>query len=83
MEEFESTLGSCPDALCKYRGLSPQELAEETGISRRNLNCNEHDASKPMTEYLKLLYQFYRVSPEYLLAGMQEFAARRKGWRVL
>ena len=76
----ESTLGQRLYALRKFRGLSLQELAEATGISRSNLNRYEHDASKPTTEYLKLLCQFYRVSSDYLLFGMQEDAAQREGW---
>lgn len=57
-----------------------QELAEATGISRSNLNRYEHDASKPTTEYLKLLCKFYRVSSDYLLFGMQTEDLREKGW---
>ena len=80
MGELEATLGSRLYALRKYRGLSLQELAEATGISRSNLNRYEHDASKPTTEYLKLLCKFYRVSSDYLLFGMQEDAEQREGW---
>lgn len=77
---MESTLGSRLYALRKYRGLSLQELAEATGISRSNLNRYEHDASRPTTEYLKLLCNYYRVSSDYLLFGMQADAAKREGW---
>lgn len=76
----EISLGNRLYALRKYRGLSLQELAEATGISRSNLNRYEHDASKPTTEYLKLLCKFYCVSSDYLLFGMQEDAAKREGW---
>lgn len=76
----ESTLGNRLYALRKFRGLSLQELAEATGISRSNLNRYEHDVSKPTTEYLKLLCQFYRVSSDYLLFGMQAEDLREKGW---
>lgn len=78
-----STLGNRLYALRKYRGLSLQELAEATGISRSNLNRYEHDASKPTTEYLKLLCQFYRVSSDYLLFGMQDDSLKREGWDKL
>ena len=76
----EATLGQRLYALRKYRNNSLQEVAEATGISRSNLNRYEHDASKPTTEFLKVLCQFYRVSSDYLLFGTQDGALERAGW---
>ena len=76
----EATLGQRLYALRKYRDISLQELAAATGISRSNLNRYEHDASKPTTEFLKVLCQFYRVSSDYLLFGTQDSALRKEGW---
>lgn len=80
MKEKNATLGQRLYALRKYRNLSLQELADETGISRSNLNRYERDTSKPTTEYLKMLCRFYRVSSDYLLFGMQGDALKREGW---
>lgn len=74
------SLGQRLYALRKYKGLSLQELARETGISRSNLNRYEHDQSKPTAEFLKRLCGYYRVSSDYLLFGMQEEAETRAGW---
>lgn len=76
----EATLGQRLYALRKYRDISLQELAEVTGISRSNLNRYEHDASKPTTEFLKVLCRYYRVSSDYLLFGTQENVLKKEGW---
>lgn len=76
----EATLGQRLHALRKYRGLSLQELARMTGISRSNLNRYERDESKPTTEYLKKLCRYYRVISDYLLFGAEESALEQQGW---
>ena len=68
----QASLGDRLYALRQYKGLSLQELAKETGISRSNLNRYERDQSKPTTEFLKKLCKCYRVSSDYLLFGTQE-----------
>lgn len=68
----QASLGQRLYALRKYRGLSLQDLANATGISRSNLNRYEHDASKPTAEFLKRLCTYYQVSSDYLLFGMKE-----------
>lgn len=76
----EATLGQRLYALRKYKDISLQELSVATGISRSNLNRYEHDASKPTTEFLKVLCQYYRVSSDYLLFGQEDNAMQREGW---
>lgn len=74
------TLGARLYALRKYRNLSLQQLAETTGISRSNLNRYERDASKPTSEYLKILCEFYQVSADWVLFGTQLEELQKSGW---
>lgn len=74
-----STLGARLYSLRKYRNLSLQVL-DLTGISRSNLNRYEKDESKPTTEYFKTLCEFYQVSADYLLFGVQTEELQKEGW---
>lgn len=75
-----STLGARLYALRKYRNLSLQALSDVTGISRSNLNRYEKDESKPTTEYFKTLCEYYQVSADYLLFGVQTETLQKEGW---
>lgn len=75
-----STLGARLYSLRKYRNLSLQVLSDLTGISRSNLNRYEKDESKPTTEYFKTLCEFYQVSADYLLFGVQTEELQKEGW---
>lgn len=76
----QSTIGKRLHDLRKYRNLSLQELSDLTGISRSNLNRYERDISKPTSEYLKILCQFYKVSADYLLFGVAPDILTKEGW---
>lgn len=76
----ENTIGQRLHDLRKYRNLSLQELADHIGISRSNLNRYERDISKPTSEYLKILCEFYKVSADYLLFGLAPDALVKEGW---
>lgn len=80
MDKKNATLGQRLYALRKYKALSLQELADETGISRSNLNRYERDTSKPTAEYLKMLCRFYRVSADWLLFGFDSKSLQKEGW---
>lgn len=75
-----STLGARLYSLRKYRNLSLQVLSDLTGISRSNLNRYEKDESKPTTDYFKTLCEFYQVSADYLLFGLQTEELQKEGW---
>jgi transcriptional regulator with XRE-family HTH domain len=64
------TLGQRLLALRKYKNLSLAELAEMINISSSNINRYERDMSRPTTEYIKKLCEFYHVSADYLLFGV-------------
>ena len=75
-----STIGQRLHDLRKHKNLSLQELADHIGISRSNLNRYERDISKPTSEYLKSLCEFYKVSADYLLFGLAPDALVKEGW---
>lgn len=75
-----NTIGKRLHDLRKYRNLSLQELSDLTGISRSNLNRYERDISKPTSEYLKILCEFYKVSADYLLFGLASDTLAKEGW---
>lgn len=74
------SLGQRLHSLRKYRNLSLQELSETTGISRSNLNRYERDESRPTSDFLKVLCEFYRVSSDWLLFGRQTEELKEAGW---
>lgn len=81
--QAQSTLGQRLHFLRKYHNISLQELSDATGISRSNLNRYERDASRPTTEFLKVLCEYYRVSSDYLLFGARLEELEKQGWTRL
>lgn len=80
MQHSSNSLGARLYSLRKYRNFSLQELCEITGISRSNLNRYERGVSKPTSDYLKILCEFYHVSADWLLFGVQTEELQKEGW---
>lgn len=76
----KTTLGHRLHSLRKYHNLSLQELSEITGISRSNLNRYERDESRPTTDFFRVLCEYYQVSSDYLLFGVQTEDLQKEGW---
>lgn len=63
------TIGQRLRALRVQRGLSQEEVAKATGITRGNISNYELDRFKPSTESIVRLASFFNVSVDWLLTG--------------
>lgn len=58
--------------LRKTAGISQEELAEKIGVSRQAISKWESAQSLPDIEKIVLLSEFFHVSTDYLLKGMED-----------
>jgi len=65
-------------ALRKARGLSQEELAEQIGVSRQAVSKWEAEQSQPELEKLILLSEYFGVSCDYLIKGVEPEARAEK-----
>lgn len=59
--------------LRKSRGLSQEELADRIGVSRQAVSKWESEQSSPDIEKIVLLSEFFDVTTDYLLKGIEPF----------
>ena len=57
--------------LRKARGISQEELAEQLGVSRQAVGKYESGQSTPDIEKIILLSEFFGVTTDYLLKGIE------------
>lgn len=57
--------------LRKARGLSQEELAEQIGVSRQAVSKWEAEQSQPELEKIVLLSEYFGVSCDYLMKGVE------------
>jgi len=58
-------------SLRKTRGMSQEELADKIGVSRQTISKWESEQSTPDIEKVILLSDFFEVSTDYLLKGIE------------
>lgn len=49
------------------KGISQPQLAEKIGVSNAVISYWENNINEPKATYIKLLSEFFNVSPSYLL----------------
>ena len=60
--------------LRKRRGISQEELADKIGVSRQAVSKWESEQSSPDIEKILLLSEYFGVTTDYLLKGIEPFA---------
>ena len=58
--------------LRKVRGISQEELADKIGVSRQAVSKWESEQSVPELDKIVLLSNFFDVTTDYLLKGIEE-----------
>jgi len=66
-----NTLGKRLACLRERSGINQQKLSDATGISRSNLSKYEQDKVKPTSDAIVSLCEFYDVSADWLLRGIE------------
>lgn len=64
--------------LRKIRGISQEQLADKIGVSRQAVSKWESEQSTPDIEKVVLLSEFFDVSTDYLLKGIEPSASESK-----
>lgn len=59
------------EALCAQNGVTPYRVGKETGISTSTLSDWKNGKSSPKQDKLKLIADFFGVSVDYLITGME------------
>ena len=70
-QENLNTLGKRLAYLRELSGLNQQKLSDATGVSRSNLSKYEQDKVKPTSDAIVSLCNFYDVSADWLLRGIE------------
>lgn len=70
-QENLNTLGKRLTYLRERSGLNQQKLSDATGISRSNLSKYEQDKVKPTSDAIVSLCDFYDISADWLLRGIE------------
>ncbi|MCM1365103.1 MAG: helix-turn-helix domain-containing protein [Faecalibacterium sp.] len=65
------TIAERIQSLRKSRGLSQEELAEQIGVSRQAVSKWESDQSMPDIDKIMAISDFFGVSTDYLLKGIE------------
>ncbi len=58
--------------LRKQRGISQEDLADKIGVSRQTVSKWESAQSSPDMEKIILLSDFFEVTTDYLLKGIEQ-----------
>ena len=64
--------------LRKSKGISQEELADKIGVSRQAISKWESEQSSPDIEKIILLSDFFEVTTDYLLKGIEPIADETK-----
>lgn len=64
--------------LRKSKGISQEELADIIGVSRQAISKWESEQSSPDIEKIILLSDFFEVTTDYLLKGIEPIADETK-----
>lgn len=59
-------------SLRKAKGLSQEELADQIGVSRQSISKWEGEQSTPDIDKVLLLSEYFEVTTDYLLKGIEE-----------
>jgi transcriptional regulator with XRE-family HTH domain len=69
-------------SLRKTKGISQEELAAQIGVSRQAVSKWESEQSSPDIEKVILLSDFFEVTTDYLLKGIEPYAERETSPKV-
>ena len=58
--------------LRKLRGISQEQLADQLGVSRQTISKWESEQSTPDMEKIILLSDYFEVTTDYLLKGIEK-----------
>ena len=58
-------------ALRKMKGLSQEELAEKTGVSRQAVSKWESGQSAPDLDKIIIMSEYFGVTTDYILKGIE------------
>ena len=72
------TLAHRIQQLRKQKGISQEELADQVGVSRQAVSKWESEQSTPDLDKILLLSQYFGVSTDYLLQGIQPAPAPKE-----
>lgn len=64
--------------LRKMKGISQEELAEKAGVSRQAVSKWESDQSTPDVEKIIIMSDYFGVTTDYILKGIQTVRAKNK-----
>lgn len=64
--------------LRKAKGISQEELAEKVGVSRQAVSKWESEQSMPDLEKIIAMSDFFEVTTDYLLKGIEPAKVRSK-----
>lgn len=65
-------------SLRKAKGLSQEELADKIGVSRQSISKWEGEQSTPDIDKVLLLSEYFEVTTDYLLKGIEEHRGDQK-----
>ena len=65
--------------LRKGKGISQEELADKMGVSRQSVSKWESEQSTPDVEKIILMSEFFEVTTDYLLKGIDPISNEAKG----
>lgn len=60
------------EKLCKERGITPYRVSKDTGISTATLSDWKTGKSHPKADKVKILAEYFGVSPEYITTGVDD-----------
>lgn len=75
MEEINMSFGETLSKLRKSKGLSQEQLAEELSLTRQTISKWELEQSSPDFSYICKLSNYFNVSTDYLIKGINEKTA--------
>ncbi len=60
------------EKLCKERGITAYRVSKDTGISTATLSDWKTGKSHPKADKIRILADYFGVSPEYIATGVEE-----------
>lgn len=60
------------ERLCKERGITAYRVSKDTGISSATLSDWKTGKSHPKADKIRILADYFGVSPEYIATGVEE-----------
>ena len=69
--------------LRKMKGISQEELAEKAGVSRQAVSKWESDQSTPDVEKIIIMSDYFGVTTDYILKGIQTVESKEQKSREL